>query len=1697
MKNLARKIIASTLSFLALAYASSAGTAQFSIGLKFATDDVNGLIASRPTTSLGGADVAGLPAVAQANWNNLAGASGTSSALVDNSGNLTTVSLAWTATGVWGNGNNGANFLPGTPDNVLQYTYLDIGSPATDVITLTNLPPDLTAKGYDVYIYILGDTGGRGGAYGIFDANTSATIKGYQPAVEDANPTNYVQCLNVGSGTNATGNYVVFHGLTNANINIQSTTTVNPQSGTPRAPICAIQVVSAPCVGEAGSATGLNMQTNGLSGQMTISWSPGSGSSGTLVVMRPNAPVTAEPVDGTNYTASSTFGSGSDLGDDEVGNRNIVVYNGSGNSVTVSNLTPNVRYWATAYSFNAGPNYTLAAPATTNLVAQGVATNLVFLPPSPFIVGSARTFSVLAQYDNGTIVDVTPSATVISSNNAIISVQSVGRLAANSLGTVGVRAIYQGNTNIQLVTVSPLSMTHRYNFGEATGTTNAIDSVGGANGEVVSSDATSSMNGSGQLLLSGSGTGGGGAITNYMFLPADLFTNYGAVTVEMWATENAQATWERLFDFGNSQTVNWFMTPEAGGGIYRTAATVGGGGAETRVNFATPTLAGTGPHQFVFTMSGATRTAVLYLDGQIVNINTNFLLTPADLGHTAFDLVGGSQYGDPNFNGTIDELRIYNGAVDAFQTVLDSVTGPDTITSENAVGALTSVTVNVSTPIIQFNQTQVTVTGVFANVTSPLPITFAPQTTYSSQNISVFTVNSSGLITATGPGTANLVVNAFGTKVTNSITVTALPPGMTHRWSFNGDFTDSVGGPSFVATNSGNALISGNQVLFDGSGANSQAAGASFVQLPNNLLLGYGSVAIETWYTDNCGDDNTRNWARIWDFGTPGGGNNLFVTPYVSGERDTMRTSLNINNTGEWQVHNVRPLTNVEHQLVFVEDFSNRVAYVYVDGVQVGQNKSFQRQPTELGQTAGDFIGRSQYPDPLFVGSVDELRIYNGTLDPVQIAIDAVTGPDVINTNPGPVLSVSVAMNANPVVGNILNAQVSAAYAGLPNVPLSSRLPSWTSSNPSVARVDQYGEVTAVSAGTATISATFGSVTGTTNITVLANSGPTLAHRYSFTSDGTDSAAGSNATLNGSATLASGSVIIPDAAAFVTFPGHLFDTNSEVTFEVWCVTSNNSASGSRMMDFGTSAFSASGIVTTAFGLCTRANGSDYAALRPSPNIAGGVPSINSRLARAPNGECHMAWVISDVNRRVDFYLNGDLVDSFPYDTRPWETMGGAMQFANILGYQYTNQTEGWIGLNVGAGASGWIGSVDEFRIWNGALNPLQMKVSDQKGPDTASIDPGAVQSVTMALSDSNMVVGAQQHPSVSGTFANVTGSIDISALPGVVLSSDNAAVVAVTGHGLGYGELRAVSTGTAHITASYGGQSSTKTVTVIAKPQLVMTHDYLFSGNANDSVGNANGTVFGGVTFTSGGASFNGAIHPASYIKLPSDLISGYDLVTFEAFYTATSTGNQQRLWDFGDRVNANGGITGSGYIFDAPGIDTTSLPNGSPAPGAAVTVPGNLAVGYQAVTVDSVNHILTLYTNGVFAGSTTNPAITLANVVDNYSQLGLSQWADPPLNGTIREFRVYYGVMTPGQVATSFSVGSGANGPALSVTAGPGPGQVTVSWPASFVGYSLQMTTSLNPVNWVAAGAPTQVGNQEQVVVNKTGNTTFFRLIK
>jgi len=93
------------------------------------------------------------------------------------------------------------------------------------------------------------------------------------------------------------------------------------------------------------------------------------------------------------------------------------------------------------------------------------------------------------------------------------------------------------------LTASAQTLTHRYEFWNDNGATNAIDSVGTANGTFLGDLAGTAISG-GQLELDGSG---------YVLLPTGIITNDQSVTVEAWADYPPAAeegVWANLFDFG-------------------------------------------------------------------------------------------------------------------------------------------------------------------------------------------------------------------------------------------------------------------------------------------------------------------------------------------------------------------------------------------------------------------------------------------------------------------------------------------------------------------------------------------------------------------------------------------------------------------------------------------------------------------------------------------------------------------------------------------------------------------------------------------------------------------------------------------------------------------------------------------------------------------------------------------------------------------------------------------------------------------------------------------------------------------------------------------------------------------------------------------------------------------------------------------
>ena len=86
---------------------------------------------------------------------------------------------------------------------------------------------------------------------------------------------------------------------------------------------------------------------SGISGDaMTINFTGGNGL-GRIVFMRASVAISSQPADGVDYNANSIFGFG-----DRIGAGQYIVYKGSGNSVTVTSLNPNVTYHVSVFEYN-------------------------------------------------------------------------------------------------------------------------------------------------------------------------------------------------------------------------------------------------------------------------------------------------------------------------------------------------------------------------------------------------------------------------------------------------------------------------------------------------------------------------------------------------------------------------------------------------------------------------------------------------------------------------------------------------------------------------------------------------------------------------------------------------------------------------------------------------------------------------------------------------------------------------------------------------------------------------------------------------------------------------------------------------------------------------------------------------------------------------------------------------------------------------------------------------------------------------------------------------------------------------------------------------------------------------------------------------------------------------------------------------
>lgn len=210
-----------------------------------------------------------------------------------------------------------------------------------------------------------------------------------------------------------------------------------------------------------------------------------------------------------------------------------------------------------------------------------------------------------------------------------------------------------------------------------------------------------------------------------------------------------------------------------------------------------------------------------------------------------------------------------------------------------------------------------------------------------------------------------------------------------------------------------------------------------------------------------------------------------------------------------------------------------------------------------------------------------------------------------------------------------------------------------------------------------------------------------------------------------------------------------------------------------------------------------------------------------------------------------------------------------------------------------------------------------------------------------------------------------------------------------------------------------------------------IAHRYTFDGADDvitDSVGSAHGTAIHA-------AVANGAIDllaqsSDAYIELPSGLLDGLGEVTFEAWLQWHGSARYERIVDFGSSTSTDvmtflvlspsnrNSHFGSAANFTATGGDTANNWETEDTSALRTDIVEHVAVTYDGTAME-------LFRNGALVERSADISLPLSAIDDTNDWLGRSQFtANPRLDATLYEFRIYASALTANEIQASFDAG-------------------------------------------------------------------------
>lgn len=713
------------------------------------------------------------------------------------------------------------------------------------------------------------------------------------------------------------------------------------------------------------------------------------------------------------------------------------------------------------------------------------------------------------------------------------------------------------------------------------------------------------------------------------------------------------------------------------------------------------------------------------------------------------------------------------------------------------------------------------------------------------------------------------------------------------------------------------------------------------------------------------------NWQRIFDLGN-GTASNLFLTPKSGGS--TLRFAMKLNNGAEQQLHAPALAPGVwTHVAVTITGDTGKL---FVNGSLVNTNAAMTLNPSQIG-TETNYLGKSQFPDPLFAGQLDDVRFFNSGLTDAQVTALAASAAPQFVASP----SVGGAMIDLPFASDLVP-QIASGGGAITFAKISG--PAWLAvaadgSMFGVPRLQDAGQ------GELQVSATAAGGAMTTAAIPITVGAPDLVARHAFNGSAVATAGGANATLSGGPTYAAGqsgqAINLDGADDHAVLPSGIASAD-EITIATW-VQWDGGGNWQRLFDLGNG--------TGSYLFLTPKSGSNTLRFVIKN---GGTEQILETTTLATGTWTHLAVTLSSAGGKL--YVNGGLAASNtamtikPSDFKPATNYLGRSQFAADPYFD---------------------GRLDEFHIFRRALSAAEISALRIAAKPVLTSNPLVLSPATP---------GSVYEATITGAATVSGGTISYSKVAGPVwltVESDGrvSGIPGASDSGSPSFRVRATSS------VSPVLATDLELGVPVQAPADLRAH-YELDGTTVDTIGAFPATANGGPTYTAGlvdqAVGLDGT---DDYVQAASGIVSGLTDATFVTRFRWDGGAAWQRLFDFGNNT--------SQYLFLTPNSASGTLRFGITMGGSAtqqfIDAPAPPIGEWTHVAVVLAGNTGTLYVNGAAVSS---GSITLdpANLAPTLNYLGKSQWPDPYFKGAIDDFRLFNRALSAPEVR-SLSVPSAA----------------------------------------------------------------------